>query len=105
MTSQALLRRRSAHIVLAVSLILVLVGCVTVPRRYVQMTEPGATLATLPSHPENYRGKVVRSGGTIFSEEENGQYLWLPVKNRPLGQDYIPHRPVGRVAKKTATTG
>ena len=94
MTPYAFLQRWFARFALAISLIVVLVGCGTVPRQYVQMAEPGATLTGLTSHPENYRGKVVLLGGTIVSEEENAQYLWLRVKNRPLDQDYIPHRPV-----------
>ena len=94
MTPYALLQRWSACIALAISLTAVLVGCATVPRQYVQMAEPGATLTMLTADPEHYRGKVVLMGGAIVSEEENAQYLWLRVKNRPLDQDYIPHRPV-----------
>ena len=55
----------------------------TLPRQYVQMAEPGATLTELIAHPENYRGKVMLLGSTIVDEEENKQYLWLRVKNRP----------------------
>ena len=47
------------------------------------MAEPGATLTELIAHPENYRGKVMLLGSTIVDEEENKQYLWLRVKNRP----------------------
>lgn len=90
----ALLQRWSARVALAISLIVVLVGCAAVPRQYVQMAEPGATLTALSTHPESYRGKVVLLGGTIVGDEENGSYLWLRVMNRPLDQDYIPHRPV-----------
>lgn len=94
MTSYALLQRWSACFALAISLIVVLLGCATVPGQYVQMAEPGATLTALTAHPENYRGKVVLLGGTIVDEEESAQYLWLRVKNRPLDQDYVPHRPM-----------
>jgi starvation-inducible outer membrane lipoprotein len=94
MTPHVFRQRWSAHFALAISLTIVLFGCATVPRQYVRMAESGATLTELTSHPENYRGKVVLLGGTIVDEEENAQYLWLRVKNRPLDEDYIPHRPV-----------
>jgi starvation-inducible outer membrane lipoprotein len=68
-------------------------GCANVPRHYVQMAEPGTTLTVLTAHPEMYRGKVVLLGKTIIEEEENEQYLWLHLTNRPLDQDYIPHCP------------
>jgi starvation-inducible outer membrane lipoprotein len=93
MTSFALLQRWSARFALVISLTVVLVGCATVPRQYVRMAEPGVTLTELIAHPENYRGKVVLLGGTIVDEKETAAYLWLHVKNRPLDQDYIPHRP------------
>lgn len=105
MTSYSPLQRWSARFALAISLTVVLLGCATVPRQYVQMAEPGATLIALIARPENYRGKVVLLGGTIVDEEESAQYLWLRVKNRPLDQDYVPHRPVTRVVQKPATTG
>jgi starvation-inducible outer membrane lipoprotein len=56
---------RSAHVALAVSLTVVLLGCAKVPRQYVKMAEPGVTLT---ASPENYRGKVVLMGGTIVEE-------------------------------------
>lgn len=68
-------------------------GCSKVPRHYVRMAEPDATLTDLVAHPEKYRGKVVLLGGTLIEEEANEQYLWLRVNNRPLDQDYMPHRP------------
>ena len=93
MTPSTLLQRWPAFFALAISLTVVLVGCGTVPRHYVKMAEPGVTLTELIAHPDKYRGKVVLLGGTIIDEEESGPYLWLYVKNRPLDQDYIPHRP------------
>ena len=80
--------------ILAVGLTILYVGCAKVPRQYVEMAEPGVTLTSLNAQPEMYRGKVVLLGGTIVEEEEKEQYLWLRVKNRPLDQDYVPHRPV-----------
>jgi len=93
MTISALLQRWSVRFALVISLTVVLVGCSTVPRQYVKMAEPGVTLTELIAHPDNYRGKVVLLGGTIVDEEATAQYLWLYVKNRPLDQDYVPHRP------------
>jgi len=68
-------------------------GCAKVPRHYVRMAEPDTTLTMLVDHPEQYRGKVVMLGGAYIEEEEDEQYLWLRVTNRPLDQDYMPHRP------------
>ena len=93
MIPSTLFQRWPSHVALAISLTAMLVGCSTVPRHYVRMAEPGVTLTELIAHPDNYRGKVVLLGGTIVDEEESGPYLWLYVKNRPLDQDYIPHRP------------
>ena len=67
---------------MAISMTVFLWGCANVPRQYVRMAEPGTTLTALTAHPEMYRGKVVLLGGVII-EEENEQYLWLRVKNRP----------------------
>jgi len=78
---------------MAITMAVVLWGCANVPRHYVRMAEPGTTLTALTAHPEMYRGKVVLLGGTIIEEEENEQDLWLHLTNRPLDQDYIPHRP------------
>ena len=94
MTISALLQRWSARFARVISLTVVLVGCSTVPRQYVKMAEPGVTLTELIAHPDNYRGKVVLLGGTIADEEATEEYLWLYMKNRPLDQDYVPHRPV-----------
>ncbi len=95
MTLYARPKRWSAHFTVAVAMtvVLFLYGCAKVPRYYVRMAEPGVTLTELTAHPDMYREKVVLLGGTIVEEEENEQYLWLRVKNRPLDQDYQPHRP------------
>ncbi|HKT34698.1 MAG TPA: Slp family lipoprotein, partial [Nitrospira sp.] len=68
-------------------------GCSAVPRRYLWIAEPGITLTMLSTNPQPYVGKVVLLGGTITQEEENDQFLLLRLKNRPLDQDYKPHRP------------
>jgi starvation-inducible outer membrane lipoprotein len=93
MTPYAWLQRWSACFTMAITMTVVLSGCANVPRHYVRMAEPGTTLTALTAHPEMYHGKVVLLGGTILEEEENEQDLWLHVINRPLDQDYIPHRP------------
>ncbi len=94
MTSSALLLRWSWSVAMAIGLTIPLEGCTAVPRQYVQMAEPGATLTALNAQLAQYLGKVVLLGGTIVEEEEKQGYLWLRVKNRPLDQDYVPHRPV-----------
>jgi starvation-inducible outer membrane lipoprotein len=94
MTPYAWLQRWSACVTMAITMTLVLSGCTNLPRHYVRMAEPGATLTTLTAHPEMYQGKVVLLGGTIIEEEENAQDLWLHVINRPLDQDYVPNRPL-----------
>lgn len=94
MTPYAWLQRWSVCFTMAITMTVILWGCANVPRHYVRMAEPDTTLTALITHPEMYRGKVVLLGGTIIEEEENEQYLWLHVKNRPLDQDYVPHRPV-----------
>ena len=94
MTPFAWLLQRSACFAMAITMAVVLWGCANVPRHYVRMAEPGVTLTQLIAHPDNYRGKVVLLGGTIIEEKENEQDLWLHLRNRPLDQDYIPHRPI-----------
>ena len=88
------LQRWAVHFALAISLTIGLLGCAAVPRQYVTMAEPDATLTALTAYPEKYRGKVVMMGGTIVEEAQHAQYLLLRVKNRPLDEDYVPHRPV-----------
>ena len=94
MTPCIRLQRWSACFALAISLTLVFFGCAKVPRQYVRMAEPGATLTELTAHPELYHEKVVLLVGAIVEEEETEQYLWLRVRNRTLDQDYEPHRPI-----------
>lgn len=94
MTRYALHLGWARPMILAIGLTILCVGCAKVPRQYVEMAEPGVTLTSLNAQPEMYRGKVVLLGGAIVEEEEKDQHLWLRVKNRPLDQDYVPHRPV-----------
>jgi starvation-inducible outer membrane lipoprotein len=94
MTRNARLPLWSGYATIALSMAVSLsVGCSNVPRYYVLKAEPDTTLTTLTAHPENYVGKIVLLGGTILEEEESDEYLLLRIHNRPLDQDYLPHRP------------
>lgn len=64
-----------------------------IPSKYARQAEPGATLTTLTSRPEAYQGKVVILGGVIIEEKQEGERVWLRMRNRPLDEDYMPHRP------------
>lgn len=68
-------------------------GCSSLPSRYVQQAEPGVTLTSLTESPESYQGKAVILGGVVVNQKQEGQRLWLHLKNRPLDKDYRPHRP------------
>jgi starvation-inducible outer membrane lipoprotein len=68
-------------------------GCSSVPRRYLWIADPDVTLTMLSQNPQPHVGKVVLLGGTITEEQQNEQFLLLRLKNRPLDQDYKPHRP------------
>ena len=68
-------------------------ACSAVPRRYIWIAEPGVTLTMLSTHQQSYVGKVVLLGGTIIEQEDHEQFVLLRLKNRPLDQDYKPHRP------------
>ena len=70
-----------------------LTGCGTVPSRYIQQAEPGVTLTAFAGEPDTYQGKTVILGGVVVDQQQNGQRLWLHLKNRPLDKDYRPHRP------------
>ncbi|HJU06328.1 MAG TPA: Slp family lipoprotein [Nitrospiraceae bacterium] len=71
-----------------------LVGCSTgLPSKYVRQAEPNVTLTSLVTHPERYQGKVVILGGAIAEERQDEGRLWLRLTNRPLDEDYHPHRP------------
>lgn len=87
------LQRRISYLALALMITVTLWGCSAVPRRYIWIAEPGVTLTMLSTHPQSYVGKVVLLGGTIIEEEEHEQFVLLRLKNRPLDQDYKPHRP------------
>ncbi|MGH7227603.1 MAG: Slp family lipoprotein [Nitrospiraceae bacterium] len=84
----------STGLLLAMCLLWATIGCSsTLPRKYVHQAEPGVTLTALVTHPDMYEGKVVILGGVIVEETQDGGRIWLRMKNRPLDQDYHPHRP------------
>ena len=87
------LRRLSTCLVLVAIASGALFGCSSVPRRYLWMAERDVTLSMLSANSKPYVGKVVLLGGTITEEENDDQWLMLRLKNRPLDQDYKPHRP------------
>jgi starvation-inducible outer membrane lipoprotein len=78
-------------------------GCSSVPRRYLWIAEPGVTLTMLSSNPQPYVGKVVLLGGTITEEQDTDQFLMLRLKNRPLDQDYKPHRPADSIGSEAGS--
>ena len=101
MTPYAWLQRWSACFTMAITMAVVLWGCANEPLANVARQRPRlcadgrawhyAHRADRPSGDVPREGGAV--GGTIIEEEENEQDLWLHVINRPLDQDYIPHRP------------
>ena len=93
MRTYNLTHRWTAIFTLAVLLSAAVSGCSPLPRRYQWMAEPGVTLTMLTSDPQPYVGKVVILGGTITEAYERDQFLLFRLKNRPLDQDYRPHRP------------
>jgi hypothetical protein len=63
-----------AYTALAIGTTFALSGCSNIPRYYVRMAEPEATLSQLTAHPEQFEGKVVLLGGTLIEEEADEQY-------------------------------
>ncbi len=74
-------------------LALLLPSCSPIPREYIHQSERGVTLSALVSEPNRYQGKIVILGGVIVEEKEEGDQVFLRLKNRPLDKDYVPHRP------------
>lgn len=70
-------------------------GCSSsLPARYIQQAESDVTLTSLMKSPGAYHGKTVILGGVVVDQQQDGQRLWLHVRNRPLDKDYRPHRPI-----------
>ncbi|MGQ0809629.1 MAG: Slp family lipoprotein [Nitrospiraceae bacterium] len=78
---------------LVVGLIALLSGCHALPSKYTKQAEPGVTLTTLAADPDKYRGKVVILGGVLIEDRLVREAHWMRLRNRPLDQDYEPHRP------------
>ncbi|HEV2173269.1 MAG TPA: Slp family lipoprotein [Nitrospira sp.] len=66
----------------------------TIPREFIRQAEPGVTLSALTTHPDLYQSKVIILGGVPVAEIQEGDRLWLSLRNRPLDTDYVPHRPL-----------
>lgn len=69
-------------------------ACSPLPSKYIEQAERGVTLTHLTESPQIYKDKVVILGGVLVDEQQKGEHVWLRLKNRPLDQDYHPHRPV-----------
>jgi hypothetical protein len=69
----------------------------TLPKRFVKQAEPGVTLTSLAAKPSSYKGKTVILGGVIVEQREETGRIWLLMKNRPLDENYVPHRDLGRI--------
>ena len=80
---------------LIVSALCMILGCSTVPRKYLREAVPDLTFATLAASPQSYQGRLVVLGAVIMKEEMQDRDLWLSVKNRPLDEDYRPQLPPG----------
>ncbi len=50
-------------------------------------------MTALTKSPDAYQGKTVILGGVLVDQKRDGQRMWLHIKNRPLDEDYRPHRP------------
>lgn len=68
----------------------------TIPSEFIQQAEPGVTLTARTTHPDLYQGKIVIVAGTPLAEIQEGDRVWIELKNRPLDANYVPHRPVSR---------
>lgn len=93
-------RSSLGHRLIAVKGLILAVGlsaCTSgIPNKFVKQAEPGVTLTALTKNLEAYRGKTVILGGVIVEQKEEGGYIWLKIKNRPLDTDHIPRIPMSR---------
>jgi hypothetical protein len=64
----------------------------TIPAKYLEQAEKNVTLTDLLRRPESHQGKVVLLGGVIVEDKAEGDRVWLHLRNRPLDDDYEPHR-------------
>lgn len=103
MASSQRMQRWTVPVSLTLFMAATLWGCSSVPRRYVWIAEPGVTLTMLSMNPQPYVGKVVLLGGTITEEQQTDQFVLLRLKNRPLDQDYKPHRPANSASAEAGS--
>ncbi len=87
------MRSRITRTVVGILWLSLSMGCSSLPSRYVQQAEPGVTLTALTESAAAFQGKTVILGGVVVDQKQEGQRLWLHLKNRPLDKDYRPHRP------------
>ena len=93
--SKIISRMLYASPAMSIAIVGLLSACSSVlPSRYVDQAEPGVTLTALAANPDEYREKVVILGGVIVEEKQDGEQVFLRLKNRPLDKDYRPHRPL-----------
>ena len=81
----------------------IIVGCSTVPRKYLNQAEPGVTLTAVIADPARYQGKVVMLGGALLGEERRDGHYWLHLRNRPLDKENRPHLPGERESPEGGT--
>src|SRR5438270_11130700 len=80
---------------MTIAVVSLLSACsLAIPKQYINQAEPGVTLTALASNPDGYREKVVILGGVIVEERPVGEQVFFRLKNRPLDNDYQPHRPL-----------
>jgi len=93
--SKIISRMLYASPAMSIAIVGLLSACSSVlPSRYVDQAEPGVTLTALAANLDEYREKVVILGGVIVEEKQDGEQVFLRLKNRPLDKDYRPHRPL-----------
>jgi len=68
-------------------------ACSPLPSKYIEQAERGVTLTQLTAEPDRFKNKVVILGGVLVKEQQEGEHVWLRLKNRPLDEVYHPHRP------------
>ena len=63
-----------------------LMGCGSLPSRYIQQAEPGVTLTSLTESPEAYQGKTVILGGVVIDHKQRGTAAVAASEKSSAGQ-------------------